>query len=458
MNKIKFKITIKEKSYSFLIKEKYNDDRKIIRYAKAALSKKGISLLETAKNIFLREVDKCPFCLSDSNYELIFKVDMELNSIYVLGVKLVTNSNGWKDYHCKKGRKYCEGSRSNPNSIDFISGSFKVTREEAREFILKRNKSPFYATNHDTEESYFLFQSRSKESHIKKYGVSEGNRRYDSFVCKTREKNNREYLIEKYGTEAYETISKKKSVCTLSFYISKYGEIDGVMKYSERIENNRDVRKKFIEKYGIEKWNESQEKRLKKTSLDYLVQTLGYEEGLKKFTEIRKSYSFTRKDYIEKYGEESLIKSMGNFKPKYSKEAYIFFELLLDELRNSKIFPTDIKWKDSEFFIWDDEYKRIYFYDLYFVLNKRKIIIEYDNVFWHPRGDKNTESNGFTIFGCNITADEKAEYDERKINIAKIKGYCVIKIETDKKNLVRDRWKYDSLIEESINKIKLTIC
>ena len=457
MNKIKFNVSICELNYIFFIKEEYNDS-KLFRYAKAAIKKKGIDLLKICKDKFLDSIDKCPFCDKDSKYEIDFNIDRSNNIINIIGLYLVENKIGWKNYHCKSGRGSCLGSLLNPNSIEYVSKSFKVDVDMANNFILDRNKSPFYKNNHKSEDEYRIFQSRSKESYINKYGDAEGNIKYNSFLNKIREKNNRELLIEKYGIEGYRNICDKKSVCTLSFYISKYGEDLGIIKYQERIEKNKKIREGFIKKYGEEKWNESVDARLYKTSLEYFIQTLGYEKGTKKFDDLRRSYSFTKIDYIEKYGEEMWIRRGSVGKKSYSKESVIFFELFIDSIKKIGIIPDNIKWKDNEFFLWDNEYNRIYFYDLYFEYNDKKIIIEYDNIFWHPKKDVNPLNNGVVLFNDLLSLDEKIEYDERKNNIVIFKGYNLIKVETDQTNLVRDQWKYLPLLEKLINDIKIIVC
>jgi len=72
--------------------------------------------------------------------------------------------------------------------------------------ILSRNKSPFYKKNHQSEDEYKKFQSRSKSSYIEKYGKIEGEIRHKIFLDKVRAKNNREYLIKKHGKDGYKKI------------------------------------------------------------------------------------------------------------------------------------------------------------------------------------------------------------------------------------------------------------
>ena len=76
------------------------------------------------------------------------------------------------------------------NKYDII---FTYGGSKSNNFILDRNKSPFYKNNHKSEDEYRIFQSRSKESYINKYGDAEGNIKYNSFLNKIREKNQESY-------------------------------------------------------------------------------------------------------------------------------------------------------------------------------------------------------------------------------------------------------------------------
>jgi hypothetical protein len=204
--KIGYSIFIGDHQFQFFIKENYKEDEKIFRYAKTALGKLKIDFLEICKKNYLKDIKKCPFCKNDSKYILYFKIDREIHTIYVTNVELEQNSVGWKNYHCKLGKKLCTGSLLNPNSVEYISKSFSVSEEKARDYILSRNKSPFYKKNHQSEDEYKKFQSRSKSSYIEKYGKIEGEIRHKIFLDKVRAKNNREYLIKKHGKDGYKKI------------------------------------------------------------------------------------------------------------------------------------------------------------------------------------------------------------------------------------------------------------
>ena len=73
------------------------------------------------------------------------------------------------DYHCHQGRK-CKGSLLNPNSIEYVSTSFKITEDAALEFIHRRNNTPFYKENHKSTIEYKNFQAHDLNWFIDKYG------------------------------------------------------------------------------------------------------------------------------------------------------------------------------------------------------------------------------------------------------------------------------------------------
>lgn len=455
-DKIGIIVKLGNKEFRVLLSSLY-EEKKLIRYVKASLSKSGVDIIKESKEFFLKSIEKCPFCEQDSKYEIEYEIFS--NSIKIIGINLLKNQNGWTNYHCLSGKNYCSGSKLNPNSIEYISKAYRVSPEDSRKFILNRNKSPFYRNNHDSEESYKKFQSRDADYYISRYGEKDGRKKIKEISKNLKNKLNKKHLIEKYGIDWYERMSKKKANCTLSYYINKYGAEEGIIKYNKRISDlSKNTKENFIKKYGEDKWKKRVEIFNYKNSLEYFINTLGYDKGVKRFEDLRKSYSFTREDYIKKYGEDQWIekRSKINGKKFYSKEAKRFFEILLEKINEKFGMISNLKWLEDEFFIWDNEYRRIYFYDFYFKINDIKIIIEYDNIFWHPRKNKDGSfnKNCYDFFSSILTPEEKMEYDERKINIAKYRGYNIIVIETEKMNLLRDQYKYNSLIEEALTKIE----
>lgn len=453
MNKIKYMIKIGNFTSEFEISKPYQDD-KMIRYAKTALKKRGIDYSTIIKNELKLSISECPFCGNDSKYDVIYKIDHTERIVMISGIQY-SMAGGMQNYHCKGGRKNCIGSLLNPNSIEYISKSFKISESEANTYLITRNKSPFYKQNHETPDDYKKYQSKNLDWYLEKYGTDEGNRRFVDFKNKVSKGNSKNILIEKYGIDSYNEMIKKKSVCNISFFIEKYGEIDGKEKFEAYKKSLGRTKDQYIEKFGVDSWNNRRKNIEYRKSLEYFIQLLGYHEGLIAFNNLRKSFSFNSEKYILKYGEKAWIDRWSNINKKfYSKEASVFFEMLLSELGEIGIILKNIKMNEDEFFLWDSEYRRIYFYDLYFEYASKKIIIEYDNNFWHPVDDTCSNAWNNMKFNHRFTKKEKLEYDERKKMLAKYKGYEIITLSYKGKNPLRNKNLWNNLLNESLKEIK----
>lgn len=145
--------------------------------------------------------------------------------------------------------------------------------------------------------------------------------------------------------------------------------------------------------------------------------------------------------YIEKYGEEKGTAIFQNginrrhqtMLSRYgakvvtvtvSKESLRFLIKLYKILRKNGISTNDVVWGiagNKEFVLTDFENKRSYFYD--FVIKSKKIIIEYNNLFWHPREE--SEWKGFGNY------DEIIKSQKKKEELAFSRGYKVYYVWND---------------------------
>lgn len=454
MNKIKYYINIKNSIFEFNIKSDSADvsDEKIIRYAKMAMNnKRSVNL--TIDEIFSEFNHKCPFCDRKSAYSIIYTIDRILKNIIIDGLELITNKDKMPSYHCRSGRNSgCPGSLLNPNSIEYVSGSYCISLDDANSYILSRNKSPFYINNFNSTDAYKKAQSRNIDWYIKKYGDDEGKNRYVSFCNLKKLQTSNEYLISKFGEAGYKDICSRKG-SSLSSFINKYGEELGPIKHAEYLASVGLNREAFINKWGGSKWIEQRKSIERKKSLEHMIETLGPIDGRKKYDTLIKSYSFTREDYIRKYGIEKWLERMSKPIKRYSKEAIQFFKLLLLKFDEAGICYDSLMFGNAEFFLWDSDYKRIYFYDFHInIIDGPKIIIEYDNTFWHPETSDDVYAGD--IFKNMLTSEQKKEYDNRKNMFARYKGFFVINCVSRLNNPLRDQWKYNTLINETLEKIK----
>ena len=94
---------------------------------------------------------------------------------------------------------------------------------------------------------------------------------------------------------------------------------------------------------------------------------------------------------------------------------------------------------------------------MYFECFSKKIIVEYDNEFWHPKNENDTSAWDKLKIDHKFTKSEKIEYDERKRMFAKYKGYDIINISySGQKNPLRKNNEelWEPLLIEVLNKIK----
>ena len=172
--------------------------------------------------------------------------------------------------------------------------------------------------------------------------------------------------------------------------------------------------------------------KLRKPYLDKCSNTLsryinkyGEEEGKKIF---HNGVDKRIKTLLERYGTKTITTYV-------SKESLRFLIKLYKEIRKMGVQKTDIVWGISgnkEFVLTDFNNDRSYFYD--FVIKSKKIIIEYNNLFWHPR--KREEWKGMGDY------DKIFQYQELKEKLAISRGYAVYYV-----------WNDDNLIEK-INYLK----
>lgn len=108
----------------------------------------------------------------------------------------------------------------------------------------------------------------------------------------------------------------------------------------------------------------------------------------------------------------------------------IFLPLRQYIIKTNQIDKTDIYLGISgskEWYIKDEEYSRGYLYD--FTIKSKSIIIEYNGEKWHPK--KKLKNNYPFVYDNFKTINEKYEYDRRKIEYCKEKGFSVLEIWSD---------------------------
>jgi hypothetical protein len=186
------------------------------------------------------------------------------------------------------------------------------------------------------------------------------------------------YIKKGYSLEESKNLLKyRQDTKSLNFFIKKYGEDDGIIKYNRNI----------IE-MGY------------KSSRQYYIDKYGYNIGNKKYTDI-------------------LIKRIVPMS-KASKESVKFFTKIYNFLIEKGILKKDIYWgvnDSNEWFI--NKNKNLFFYD--FTIKSLKIIIEYNGTKYHPNPVKDTKETWMSL--NSIEFNMKLIEDELKKSLAVSQGF-----------------------------------
>lgn len=283
---------------------------------------------------------------------------------------------------------------------------------------------------------------------IKKYGEKEGTKKYNNMIKNKTQSEERfiELYGEKEGKKRWKTRNKKcQDNVTLKGFIERYGKSEGKQKYSlykNKLSNMQSL-EKFIERYGTEegtlRYNETIRK--KSQTLDRFIEIYGDEDGLEKFNEYKSNQSKN---------------SLSNV----SKESLKFFNPLLEyilEISNNEMLIQNTyigKKNQQEYFLVDTELNKTYFYDL--TLEPLKLIFEYNGSAFHPNKNLLTDDEwkSWKTPYSDISADEKYNHDQRKLELARNNGFEIFEIwDTDDKDLTLKKCKIiiENKIKEFLN-------
>lgn len=383
---------------------------------KISLSRKGYDL-----NKFIEEnskdLEKCRIC--KTHYPPFTIECHEDNGLVVIdGFKPIKNK-----VYCYGLNKECSGIRMNSNSIEFISKTLLLTKEDALKYIKKNNKSNFYKENWNNDEDYKKSQKRDKEYFKVKYN-DKCDEKYNEYIDKIKKSNSLERYINQYGYDEgnsiFKTISDKKDSMSFNYLLSKNNNNYEKTKfeYDRRLKSVSINLDGFINRYGkiegLKKYDENIIKR-KETSRKYF-DCLTPEQRKEK-------YAITPEKIGYKRYEEWLEKIMVPL-TRASKESELLFREVISKFDyndNDIYIGIDDK---KEYFIKDD--KKIFFYD--FTIKSLKIIIEYNGIAWHPKFES---MNYFKPIGTKLSAIELYNKQQYKINLAEQKGFKVLEVWSD---------------------------
>jgi hypothetical protein len=194
-----------------------------------------------------------------------------------------------------------------------------LTKEESEKKVNDlKDRTSIYRIGYWINKGFTEDEAKEKISIIQKDNANKVNQ-------KTKPNPTRlNYWIDKGYTEneAKDKVKERQRTFNINKCISKYGEVDGTIKYKNRQElwqktlneNNDKIelnkkrgltKEKYIEKHGIEKYNE-------------LIKI--------------KKYESSKERYIEKYGEEKYIEKINKIKNSIRKAGFNKYSKISMEL------------------------------------------------------------------------------------------------------------------------------
>jgi hypothetical protein len=277
---------------------------------------------------------------------------------------------------------------------------------------------------------YKKSKSSGRNALIDKYGELEGLKRFEESNEKRRNSQSKEYLISKLGEDGYKQLIESRQTGSLKSFISKYGVEVGTKRYKEtNLKKSESVTLAgFIKRWGEVEGQIKYNDRCIKISPIY--QQLKKKYGERIALDIYRRYDDSKQ--ITKDHELKKIKINKNKASRFSKlskgcvskESDFFFQKLSDSLNRTLIFGD----KKTEFKLFDENKRRLYYYDCFDP--ETNTLIEFHGVAYHPKvGDV----EWISPFGR--TYEKALSYDTDKKNLALNLGYNYLVVYSDEVKL-----------------------
>lgn len=384
------------------------------------------------KNGFI--VDKCIFCERYADTIVEIKEDKEnwyIDSfVYYRGNKVCRDKN-------------CVCSSLNPQSKEWLVKVKGFSEDDVKKKLETKAKK---SAKKQKENGRF---DNINNSFSKLYWTSRGYTEEEaSNILKEKSKKTVNTLRKKGWFD-----DKSNNPFSKDYWIKKgMSEEETELKVNSRIYNRPEF---WIERgYSIE-----DAKKLSKNSakrdLKHYIEKYGYEEGNRRYNNVRSIISSYYKidEIMRREGcsfdeantiRENWIKKTHNGKnSKFSKASMLYFENLLLDINLSDELFEKTYYAENEFGHYDKILKKYYFYD--FVIEPLKICIEYNGIVWHPK----SPNQNWVQPNTNMTAKEVYDNDLRKRKILEDIGYkCFVVWDDDLEN------NRNEIIETIKNKIK----
>lgn len=277
---------------------------------------------------------------------------------------------------------------------------------------------------------------------IERYGVIEGTKKWATYLSRFKKSHSLEGYIERYGEIDGKRLFKIKSekyqlTNSLDGYIIKYGDVEGTKKWANLINKraakltkdyikitypesdyNKIIKKRFVHTslsafkkrfgdfQGEIRYNDFIANLAYKSSLDYLYDTMGKDEGDRIREEKRIKHNTT------KFNNGSF--STSNYSIVSQDLFWILHENLNDKLTLK--FHT----YNKEFYLYDKDSKNVYVYDLRY----KDKIIEFNGDYYHC--NPLIYSADYYNRKKEMYAEDIWKLDNIKINSAKKAGFKVL--------------------------------
>lgn len=284
------------------------------------------------------------------------------------------------------------------DGLKYTRITYKHTRKYGMELSEYKKKFGLSSTDliADNMKNVFGF---TLEKSIDLYGGDEGKRRWKEYCDKQAYSNTFEYKKQKHGfTETQFKQYNLNRATTYDNLVKRYGEELGSSKWKEYCK-----RQSYV---GC--------------SLDYFIEKYGEIDGVTMYENVCKSKAINLENFIKKYGkidgEKRYYSWLQDRTPYFSKISQELFDKLNHFFQNNNVYFAS-KEPFGEYFIYDNETSRPYFYD--YVDTTLKKCIEFNGDDFHGNPVKYSANDTPNFYDRNLTCDEIWKFDQYKISCLK---------------------------------------
>lgn len=236
------------------------------------------------------------------------------------------------------------------------------------------------------------------------YGDELGTIKWNEYCLKQKISNSYEYKAEKYGwtKEEFNNYNKNRAV-TLENMIKRHGKIKGTKLFNEYCKKQK----------------------VNGCTKEYFINKYGNEIGLIKYNELNKNKAITLENFIKKYGKNDGPKKYFNIRENTTNSSFyskISIDLFKSLTKNKTIDELNyIYFGNKEYGIYDKENKKYFKYD--YTDTVKKIIIEFNGEKFHPK--TKFDENFKNPYEPQLTSEEIWNKDQQKKECAIKNGFTI---------------------------------